>query len=75
MLNVLRAILTWDFWFDLPISTSCPHCGGRNSVLLSELSVSAPERWSCGHCGNKYVVSQQELDVAITTVCSGCFGC
>lgn len=74
MRKLLRTILSWNFWVDLPIVTRCPRCEGGNSMLLSELSVSRPERWVCGHCGAAYVVTSQDLDHAITAMFSAFFG-
>lgn len=73
-MKFLRALLTWDFWFDLPVITHCSHCDGSNHKLISELSSSPPEPWVCGHCGETYPVSADTLHHAITALFSGYFG-
>lgn len=73
-MNFLRALLTWDFWFDFPVSTHCSHCEARNCKRLSELASSPPEQWVCGHCGETYVVSPEALNHAMTALFSAYFG-
>lgn len=74
MRKYLRSLLTWNFWFDLPIGARCPCCEGSNTKLLSELAASRPEHWVCGHCGETYEVPSRELNQAIAAMFSAFFG-
>lgn len=74
MRKLLRRILAWNFWVEVPIVTRCPGCGGSNCRLLSELWASRPDQWVCGHCGEAYEVPSRELDNAIAAMLSAYFG-